>query len=120
MIWLNKSISKLRRHHQLDLSNMKVFGAWPMLSLCIGFLNPDKEEAKEHFAYADIFFKRAVDEIQPLNDRVYFLKWYLKGLGRPLRGGAFVSWYVDLDFRSSCQVSQLDARGAPNDRTRAY
>ncbi|XP_057441593.1 CSC1-like protein At3g21620 [Lotus japonicus] len=43
----------------------------------------------------------AVLRIQPINDRVYFPKWYLKGLrSSPLQGGAFVSKFVNLDFRS--------------------
>ncbi|KAL5573403.1 hypothetical protein UlMin_023000 [Ulmus minor] len=44
----------------------------------------------------------AILRIQPFNDRVYFPKWYLKGLRcNPLpAGGAFVSKFVNLDFRS--------------------
>ncbi|XP_057966644.1 CSC1-like protein At4g02900 isoform X2 [Malania oleifera] len=43
----------------------------------------------------------AVLRLQPFNDRVYFPKWYLKGLrGSPRRAGAFVSKFVNLDFRS--------------------
>ncbi|CAK7351481.1 unnamed protein product [Dovyalis caffra] len=39
--------------------------------------------------------------LQPFNDRVYFPKWYLKGLrNSPSRSGAFVSRFVNLDFRS--------------------
>lgn len=44
----------------------------------------------------------AILRIQPFNDRVYFPKWYLKGLrSSPLvNPGAFVSKIVNLDFRS--------------------
>ncbi|GAV69705.1 DUF221 domain-containing protein/RSN1_TM domain-containing protein [Cephalotus follicularis] len=43
----------------------------------------------------------AILQIQPVNDRVYFPKWYLKGLRcSPLHRGAFVSKFVNLDFRS--------------------
>lgn len=43
----------------------------------------------------------AILRIQPINDRVYFPKWYLKGLRTsPLQGGAFVTKIVNLDFRS--------------------
>jgi len=43
----------------------------------------------------------AILRIQPINDRVYFPKWYLKGLrSSPLQGGAFVSKFVNIDFRS--------------------
>ncbi|PSR98410.1 Calcium permeable stress-gated cation channel like [Actinidia chinensis var. chinensis] len=39
--------------------------------------------------------------LQPLNDRVYFPKWYLKGLrSSPLRSGAFVTKVVNLRFES--------------------
>ncbi|KAF8031458.1 hypothetical protein BT93_D0617 [Corymbia citriodora subsp. variegata] len=39
--------------------------------------------------------------LQPFNDRVYFPKWYLKGLrSSPTRSGAFVRKFVNLDFRS--------------------
>ncbi|XP_068324191.1 calcium permeable stress-gated cation channel 1 [Pyrus communis] len=39
--------------------------------------------------------------LQPLNDRVYFPKWYLKGLREsPTHSGAFVRKFVNLDFRS--------------------
>ncbi|KAG4192887.1 hypothetical protein ERO13_A07G186100v2 [Gossypium hirsutum] len=47
------------------------------------------------------FLAFAILRIQPLNDRVYFPKWYLKGLRcSPLANGAFVSKFVNLDFRS--------------------
>ncbi|XP_050368487.1 calcium permeable stress-gated cation channel 1-like isoform X1 [Argentina anserina] len=39
--------------------------------------------------------------LQPFNDRVYFPKWYLKGVREsPTRAGAFVSKFVNLDYRS--------------------
>ncbi|OMO89255.1 hypothetical protein CCACVL1_07963 [Corchorus capsularis] len=47
------------------------------------------------------FLAFAILRIQPVNDRVYFPKWYLKGLrNSPLSNGAFVSKFVNLDFRS--------------------
>ena len=47
------------------------------------------------------FVTFAILRIQPCNDRVYFPKWYLKGLrNSPLRSGAFVNRFVNLDFRS--------------------
>ncbi|KAL0534567.1 hypothetical protein IC582_028858 [Cucumis melo] len=43
----------------------------------------------------------AVLRLQPFNDRVYFSKWYLKGLrSSPTHAGAFVRRFVNLDFRS--------------------
>lgn len=43
----------------------------------------------------------ALLRIQPFNDRVYFPKWYLKGLrSSPLNTGALVSKFVNLDFKS--------------------
>ncbi|KAL6520518.1 Calcium permeable stress-gated cation channel 1 [Orobanche hederae] len=43
----------------------------------------------------------AVLRLQPFNDRVYFPKWYLKGLrSSPTHSGAFVSKFVNLDWRS--------------------
>nr|GFB86747.1 CSC1-like protein At3g21620 [Tanacetum cinerariifolium] len=43
----------------------------------------------------------AILRIQPFNDRVYFPKWYLKGLrNNPLQSGAFVQKFVNLDLRS--------------------
>jgi lysine-specific demethylase 3 len=43
----------------------------------------------------------AILRLQPLNDRVYFPKWYLKGVrGSPSRSGALVRRVVNLDFRS--------------------
>ncbi|CAA7022651.1 unnamed protein product [Microthlaspi erraticum] len=43
----------------------------------------------------------AILRLQPFNDRVYFPKWYLKGLrSNPLSSGAFVSKIVNFDFRS--------------------
>lgn len=50
------------------------------------------------FAFFIIF---AIVRIQPFNDRVYFPKWYLRGLRcSPLRSDAFVSKFVNLDLRS--------------------
>ncbi|KAM7525252.1 hypothetical protein LguiA_015154 [Lonicera macranthoides] len=43
----------------------------------------------------------AILRLQPFNDRVYFPKWYLKGLrDSPSHSGAFVSKFVNLDWRS--------------------
>ena len=43
----------------------------------------------------------AILRLQPINDRVYFPKWYLKGIrGSPTRSGAFVSKFINLDFRT--------------------
>lgn len=43
----------------------------------------------------------AVLRLQPLNDRVYFPKWYLRGLRTsPSQSGTFVKKFVNLDFRS--------------------
>ncbi|KAL1221263.1 CSC1-like protein [Cardamine amara subsp. amara] len=43
----------------------------------------------------------AILRIQPFNDRVYFPKWYLKGIrNTPVNSGAFVTKIVNLDFRS--------------------
>ena len=43
----------------------------------------------------------AILRLQPLNDRVYFPKWYLKGVrGSPSRSGALVRRVVNLDFSS--------------------
>lgn len=40
----------------------------------------------------------AILRIQPVNDRVYFPKWYSKGVrGSPTRGGTFVNKFVNLD-----------------------
>ncbi|KAM2204753.1 hypothetical protein COP2_024734 [Malus domestica] len=44
------------------------------------------------------FLAFAILRIQPVNDRVYFPKWYLKGLRCSPFGG--VSKFVNLDFRS--------------------
>ncbi|CAL4963319.1 unnamed protein product [Urochloa decumbens] len=39
--------------------------------------------------------------LQPINDRVYFPKWYLKGAREsPSHGGTFVQKFVNLDMRS--------------------
>ncbi|KAJ7972830.1 calcium permeable stress-gated cation channel 1 [Quillaja saponaria] len=43
----------------------------------------------------------AMFRLQPMNDRVYFPKWYLKGIrGSPTRSGLLVSKFVNLDFRT--------------------
>ncbi|KAL2495431.1 Calcium permeable stress-gated cation channel 1 [Forsythia ovata] len=43
----------------------------------------------------------AILRLQPFNDRVYFPKWYLKGLREsPTHSGAFVKKIVNLDWRS--------------------
>uniref|UniRef100_A0A0E0JJT0 Uncharacterized protein n=1 Tax=Oryza punctata TaxID=4537 RepID=A0A0E0JJT0_ORYPU len=43
--------------------------------------------------------------LQPINDRVYFPKWYLKGAREsPSHGGAFVRKFVNLDMRSYLKV----------------
>lgn len=43
----------------------------------------------------------AILRLQPINDRVYFPKWYLKGIrGSPTRSGAFVSKFINLDCRT--------------------
>lgn len=43
----------------------------------------------------------AILRLQPFNDRVYFPKWYLKGLrSSPSHSGAFVTKFVNLDWRS--------------------
>lgn len=47
------------------------------------------------------FVAFAILRIQPFNDRVYFPKWYLKGLrSSPFHTGMFVHKFVNLDFRS--------------------
>lgn len=47
------------------------------------------------------FLTFAVLRIQPVNDRVYFPKWYIKGLrSSPVGRGAFMGRVVNLDFRS--------------------
>lgn len=43
----------------------------------------------------------AILRIQPVNDRVYFPKWYLKGIrASPRKSGALVRKFVNLDFRT--------------------
>ncbi|CAN8324560.1 unnamed protein product [Cochlearia groenlandica] len=43
----------------------------------------------------------AILRIQPVNDRVYFPKWYLKGLrSSSIQTGGFASKFINLDFRS--------------------
>ena len=47
------------------------------------------------------FIAFAILRLQPFNDRVYFPKWYLKGVrDSPTRSGTFVSKFVNLDCRS--------------------
>ncbi|KAL8142733.1 hypothetical protein V2J09_015765 [Rumex salicifolius] len=47
------------------------------------------------------FVAFAVLRIQPINDRVYFPKWYLRGLrSSPMRTGPLVGKFVNLDFKS--------------------
>lgn len=43
----------------------------------------------------------AILRLQPFNDRVYFPKWYLKGIrSSPTRSGATVTKFVNLDCRT--------------------
>ncbi|OMP04995.1 hypothetical protein COLO4_09139 [Corchorus olitorius] len=43
----------------------------------------------------------AMLRLQPINDRVYFPKWYRKGIrSSPRRSGAFVTKFVNLDWRT--------------------
>ncbi|KVI09372.1 protein of unknown function DUF221 [Cynara cardunculus var. scolymus] len=43
----------------------------------------------------------AILRLQPVNDRVYFAKWYIKGLRTsPTASGTFVRKFVNLDYRS--------------------
>ncbi|WCJ21495.1 ERD (early-responsive to dehydration stress) family protein [Euphorbia peplus] len=43
----------------------------------------------------------AILRLQPVNDRVYFPKWYIKGLREsPTRSGAFGSKFVNLDYKT--------------------
>ncbi|KAL6992827.1 Calcium permeable stress-gated cation channel 1 [Sarracenia purpurea var. burkii] len=43
----------------------------------------------------------AILRLQPFNDRVYFPKWYLKGLrSSPSRAGSFAKKFVNLDYKS--------------------
>ncbi|MFQ6633853.1 hypothetical protein Gotur_012396, partial [Gossypium turneri] len=48
------------------------------------------------------FLAFAMLRIQPVNDRVYFSKWYIKGLrsSPSVNGSAFASKFVNLDLRS--------------------
>ncbi|KAK4279209.1 hypothetical protein QN277_016945 [Acacia crassicarpa] len=47
------------------------------------------------------FLAFSILRIQPINDRVYFPKWYLRGLRSSLLGaGAFANKFVNVDFRS--------------------
>ncbi|KAJ8748346.1 hypothetical protein K2173_002983 [Erythroxylum novogranatense] len=46
----------------------------------------------------------AMLRLQPINDRVYFPKWYLKGIrSSPTRAKALVSKFVNLDYRTYCK-----------------
>lgn len=43
----------------------------------------------------------AMLRLQPINDRVYFPKWYLKGVrSSPTNSGTFVQKFVNLEWRS--------------------
>ncbi|CAN4101209.1 unnamed protein product [Withania somnifera] len=43
----------------------------------------------------------AIVRLQPINDRVYFPKWYLKGIrASPRSSGSFVNKFVNLDIRT--------------------
>ncbi|KAG9144157.1 hypothetical protein Leryth_013796 [Lithospermum erythrorhizon] len=43
----------------------------------------------------------AILRLQPVNDRVYFPKWYLKGIrASPRKAGAFMNKFVNMDFRT--------------------
>ncbi|XP_052170871.1 CSC1-like protein At4g02900 [Diospyros lotus] len=43
----------------------------------------------------------AILRLQPFNDRVYFPKWYLKGIrGSPTHSKALVSKFINLDFKT--------------------
>ena len=45
-------------------------------------------------------FAFAIFRLQPMNDRVYFPKWYLKGIREaPSTSGPLVKKFVNLDFR---------------------
>jgi len=47
------------------------------------------------------FLAFAILRLQPINDRVYFPKWYLKGMrNSPGRSGNTVTKFVNLDFRT--------------------
>ncbi|CAM8995699.1 unnamed protein product [Rhodiola kirilowii] len=47
------------------------------------------------------FIAFAILRLQPFNDRVYFPKWYLRGLrSSPITSGAFVHKFVNLNFGS--------------------
>lgn len=47
------------------------------------------------------FLAFALLRIQPINDRVYFTKWYIKGLRTsPTASSGFVRKFVNLDYRS--------------------
>lgn len=47
------------------------------------------------------FVAFAILRLQPWNDRVYFPKWYLKGLRTdPVHGRPLVSKFINLDWRA--------------------
>lgn len=47
------------------------------------------------------FLAFAILRLQPLNDRVYFPKWYLKGVrSSTTRSGTFVQKFINIDFKS--------------------
>ncbi|KAI4295953.1 hypothetical protein L6164_035946 [Bauhinia variegata] len=53
------------------------------------------------FSAIIFFLAFAILRLQPFNDRVYFPKWYLKGLRTdPVHGGAFMRKIVNLDWRA--------------------
>ncbi|KAI4298736.1 hypothetical protein L6164_032259 [Bauhinia variegata] len=53
------------------------------------------------FSALMFFLAFAILRLQPVNDRVYFPKWYLEGLRTdPVHGGAFVRKIVNLDWRA--------------------
>lgn len=46
-------------------------------------------------------FAFAILRLQPINDRVYFPKWYIKGIrSNPARSGNIVTKFVNLDIRT--------------------
>ncbi|PKA67154.1 DNA-directed RNA polymerase III subunit RPC2 [Apostasia shenzhenica] len=47
------------------------------------------------------FVAFAILRLQPFNDRVYFPKWYLKGIrSSPTHSGGYVKKFINLDFRT--------------------
>ncbi|PHU11852.1 hypothetical protein BC332_18782 [Capsicum chinense] len=55
-----------------------------------------------NFISALVFlFTFAIVRLQPIDDRVYFTKWYLKDIrASPRSSGSFVNKFVNLDFRT--------------------